>query len=119
LKLSTKRPAWLERGLLFFDTPVALFILTDRSLNDEGHILDLGTAMQNICLAALNYGLGICLEDQGVSYPKVLREIFQIPENKKIIISIAVGYPDWSFPANALVSGREPVRKNTCWIGFK
>jgi len=113
-----KRAAWLERGFRFFDAPVAVLILTDKSLGDIGPILDLGAVMQTICLAALNFGLGTCIEDQGVLYPKVLREIAQIPENKKIIIAIAIGYPDWNFPANALVSSRASIDHNTRWLGF-
>jgi nitroreductase len=113
-----KRAAWLERGFRFFDAPIAIIILTDRSLSDVGPLLDLGAAMQTICLAALNFGLGTCIEDQGVLYPEVLREIVQIPENKKIIIAIAIGYPDLDFPANGLVNGRESLDKNTRWVGF-
>jgi nitroreductase len=113
-----KRAAWLERGFRFFDAPVAIILLTDKSLSDIGPLLDLGAAMQNICLSALHFGLGSCIEDQGVLYPEVLRDILQIPENKKIIISIAIGYPDWDFPANALASGRESLGNNTRWMGF-
>jgi nitroreductase len=113
-----KRAAWLERGFRFFDAPVAILLLTDKSLSDCGPLLDLGAAMQNICLAALHYGLGTCIEDQGVLYPEAVREIAQIPDNKKIIIAIAIGYPDRDFPANALVNGRESLDKNTRWLGF-
>ena len=113
-----KRAEWLERGFRFFDAPVAIILLTDKSLSDIGPLLDLGAAMQNICLSALHFGLGSCIEDQGVLYPEVLREILQIPENKKIIISIAIGYPDWDFPANALASGRESLGNNSRWMGF-
>jgi len=113
-----KRAAWLERGFRFFDAPVGILILTDRSLSDAGPLLDLGAAMQSLCLAALSFGLGTCIEDQGGLYPEVLREIAQIPDNKRIIISIAIGYPDGDFPANAVVSSRESLDKNTRWVGF-
>jgi nitroreductase len=113
-----KRTAWLERGFRFFDAPVGILILTDRSLSDVGPLLDLGAAMQTLCLAALSFGLGTCIEDQGVLYPEVLKELAQIPDNKKIIISIAIGYPDWDFPANALVNSRESLENNTRWVGF-
>jgi len=113
-----KRASWLERGFRFFDAPVAIFILTDKSLSDEGPLLDLGAVMQTICLASLNFGLGTCIEDQGVMYPEVLREVAQIPQNKRIIISVAIGYPDWDFPANEIVTSREPLDNNTRWLGF-
>lgn len=113
-----KRAVWYERGFRFFDAPVGILILTDRCLSDVGPLLDLGAAMQTICLAAVNFGLGTCIEGQGVVYPEVLREIAGIPENKKIIIAIALGYPDWDFPANAIETSRESLEHNTRWIGF-
>jgi len=113
-----KRAEWLERGFRFFDAPVGILLLTDKSLSDSGPLLDIGTAMQNICLAALHFGLGTCIEDQSLPYPEVLREIAEIPDNKRIIIAIAIGYPDWDFPANDLSTGRESLDNNTCWIGF-
>jgi nitroreductase len=113
-----KRAEWMERGFRFFDAPVGILLLTDKSLSESGPVLDVGAAMQNICLAALNFGLGTCIEDQSVLYPEVLREIADIPENKRIIIAIALGYPDWDFPANQLSIGRESLDNNTRWIGF-
>jgi nitroreductase len=113
-----KRAQWFERGFRFFDAPVGILLLTDNSLSDSGPMLDIGAAMQNICLAALNYGLGTCIEDQGVLYPDVLRKIAKIPETKRIVIAIAIGYPDWDFPANNLRSDREALENITSWIGF-
>ncbi|MBU2643115.1 nitroreductase [bacterium] len=113
-----KRMQWMERGFRFFDAPVGVFLLTDKSLIESGPLLDLGAAMQNLCLAAVEYDLGTCIEDQSVLYPEVVRKILGIPEDKKIVIAIALGYPDWDFPANRLVSEREPVSNNTTWIGF-
>jgi nitroreductase len=108
----------MERGFRFFDAPVGILLLTDTSLSECGPLLDIGAAMQNICLAALNFGLGTCIEDQSVLFPQVLREALQIPENKRIIIAMALGDPDSDFPANTLSSERASIETNTRWIGF-
>jgi nitroreductase len=113
------RRRWMERGFRYFDAPAAIIISVDRSLTDDGPLLDIGAVIQTICLAALNYGIGTCIEDQGVMYPEVLREFAGILESKKIIISIAIGYPDWNFPANKLESKREPIEKVSSLIGFE
>ena len=113
-----KRQQWLERGFRYFDAPAAIIILTDRALAESAPLLDFGAVMQTICLAALHYGLGTCIEDQGVMYPDVLRKHLNIPDSKRIIIAIAIGYPDENFPANRLQSGRESVESITTWHGI-
>jgi len=113
-----KRAAWMERGFRFFDAPVGILLLTDTSLSESGPLLDMGAAMQNICLAARHFGLGTCIEDQSALYPEVLRDIAGIPENKRIIIAIAIGYPDWDFPANDISTDRASLDTNTRWVGF-
>ena len=112
-----KRVWWLERGFRFFDAPMAIIIATDKVLGEAGPLLDLGTVMQNICLAALQFGLGTCIEDQGVLYPEVFREQAGVPPTKRLIIAIALGYPDPDFPANLICSEREPAENLTTWAG--
>ena len=114
----SKRAAWMERGFRFFDAPAAIILLTDTALTDSGPLMDMGAVMQTICLAALDYGLGTCIEDQGVMYPENIRSVIKVPDTKRIIISIAIGYPDPDFPANKVESPREEIRNLTTWCGF-
>jgi nitroreductase len=114
-----KRAWWLERGFRFFDAPVAVIVVTDKALSESGPLFDIGAVTQTLCLAALQYGLGTCIEDQGVLYPEVARELAGIPESKRIMVAVAMGYPDWNFPANKLASPREPADKLTTWVGFE
>lgn len=113
-----KRAKWLERGFRYFDAPAVIVISADRCLSASGPLLDIGALIQTICLTAVHFGLGTCIEDQGVAYPEVLRKHARIPESKRIIAAIAIGYPDWDFPANKVESEREPVNNITTWLGF-
>ncbi len=113
-----KRSEWMERGLRYFDAPAAILICVDKQLSESGPLLDLGALMQNICLAALHHGLATCIEDQGVMYPEVVREHAGIPASKRLIIAIAIGFPDRDDIANTITSTREPVENLTKWIGF-
>ena len=113
-----KRTEWLERGFRFFDAPCAIIITTDKLLAESTPLIDIGAVMQNICLAALDHGLGTCIEDQGVMYPEVLRDLAGIGDHRRIMIAIAIGYPDAEFPANKLETDREPVDEITQWVGF-
>jgi nitroreductase len=90
----------------------------DRSLDDGYTLFDIGAISQTICLAALKYGLGTCIEDQGIMFPQVVRKFTSIPDSERIIIGIAIGYPDWDFPANELETEREPVENIARWYGF-
>ena len=113
-----KRAEWMKRGFRFFDAPAAFILSVDKALKPWWELFDFGAISQTICLAALKYGLGTCIEDQGVMYPEVIRKYAGIPESKRIIICIPIGYPDWDFPANRLESKREPVEAITTWCGF-
>lgn len=113
-----KRAQWMERGFRYFSAPAAIVICVDRMLAEGTPVFDIGAVTQTICLTALHYGLGTCIENQGVWYPEVLREHCNIPESKQIIIAIAIGYPNWEFPANLLETTRESVDNLTTWCGF-
>lgn len=114
-----KRSHWLARGFRFFGAPTAVIVCTDGQLTPAGPLIDIGAVVQTICLAALAFGLGTCIEDQGIAYPDVVRATVDIPPEKRIITSIAIGYPDWHFPANRLESERDPVAAVTTWRGFQ
>jgi nitroreductase len=113
-----KRAEWMKKGFRFFDAPAAFILSVDKSIGPWWELFDLGAFSQTICLAALERGLGTCIEDQGVMYPDVIRKYTGIPESKRIVICIPVGYPDRDFPANKLESKREPVEAVTTWCGF-
>jgi nitroreductase len=113
-----KRAKWLERGFRYFDAPAVIILSTDRCLSESGPLLDIGAVIQTICLTALHFGLGTCIEDQGTMYPEVLKKYAHILESKRIIMAIAIGYPDWDFPANKLETERESTKNITTWLGF-
>lgn len=113
-----KRAEWRQRSYRFFDPPAVIFISTDRSISVTQTQYDIGLVSQNICLAALQYGLGTCIVRQGVVYPDIIRELTGIPALKYIAIAIAIGYPDWDYPANHLDTTRKPVDNITVWHGF-
>lgn len=113
-----KRAEWIQRGFRLFNAPAAFILSRDKSLDESAlSLLDIGAITQTICLVALNYGLGTCIEDQGIMFPEVVRRFTGIPESKRIMICIAIGYPDWDFPANKLKTNREPVDSIVTWCG--
>ena len=112
-----KRQEWTLQGQRFFDAPNALIFYLDEALGPWS-LFDLGLFSQSVMLAALTFDLGTCSMAAVVRYPQVLRRISGIPDNKKIVLGMAIGYPDWQHPANKLVSPREAVASFTKWHGL-
>lgn len=115
-----KRAEWAQRGFRFFDAPAGIILSIDRSLIDSTKgelmaLMDIGSLSQNICLTALKYGLGTCINDQGIMFPQVVRKFTHIPESKLMCICIAIGYPDWNFPANKVETSREQLENVVTW----
>jgi nitroreductase len=110
-----KRKRWTLKMTRFFDAPNAIIIGLDEEVNNFQAIFSLGIITQTIALAALNFGLGTCIEHRAVYFPEVVRQITGIPESQRITIGIAIGYPDWEFPANRLQSTREPLDSIATW----
>lgn len=111
-----KRKEWEQRGFRYFDAPAAIFLTIDRSVDSTMTFLDMGAVMQTICIAATGLGLGTCIEDQGAMFPDLVRNQLGLPASKRIVICIAIGYPDQDFPANKLETTREPVRNLATWV---
>jgi nitroreductase len=114
-----KRSQWMMRGFRYFDAPAALVLSLDKSTNSTPAMCDIGILCQSICLVALEFGLGTCIEDQGILFPDILRKLAGIPESSMPTMCLAIGYPDWEFAANKLVTSREALANNTKWYGFE
>lgn len=113
-----KRDEWMQRGFCFFDAPAAIILTMDRSLEGTWAVFDLGVITQTICLAAMNFGLGTCIETQGVLFPDVIKQHTDMPESKEIIMSIAIGYPKEGAIINTLKTDREGLENITTWLGY-
>ena len=48
----------------------------------------------------------------------VVREHAGIPDDQVIMICVAMGYPDDSFPANEVVSKRKSISELATFVGF-
>ena len=114
-----KRRDWVLRGFRQFDAPVSVVITYDRSIHG-GDIapFDCGAVTNALVNAAWSRGLGCVINSQGIMQSPVVREHARIPDDQVIMICVAMGFPDDSFPANAVVSTRKPVEEAAVFIGF-
>ena len=114
------RRDWVLRGFRQFDAPVSIVVTYDRSI-DGGDItpFDCGGVSNAIVNAAWSRGLGCVINSQGILQSPVVRAHAKIPDDQVIMICIAMGYPDESFPANAVVSQRKSVDEAATFVGFE
>ena len=113
------RTEWLFRGFRFFDAPAAIILSSSPALTEAVMAFNIALFAQTFCLAAMDFQLGTCIAQQGVSYPEVIRHHTGMPESERIIIGISVGYPDPAFAANDVLTEREPVNAFAQWHGFE
>ena len=66
--------------------------------------------------AAWDRGLGSVINGQGIMRSDIV--LANIPEDEVIMTCVAMGYPDDSFPANAVRSDREPNGDFVRFVGF-
>lgn len=106
-----RQEEWNESMVQFYDPPAVIIIVVDKMLQGSWPIMDIGFVVQNITLAAQEYGLGTCIMRAIVDFPEHVRKIVGIPESKRIIVGITIGYPDYDQQINQLITSRERIDK--------
>jgi nitroreductase len=114
------RPRRLQqfaRNYEFFGAPVALFLVIDRRMG-RGQWAHLGMFMQSIALAAVEAGLGTCMQEAWAPLRRTLATHFALPDDEMIYCGIALGHPDPDAAVNRLRSERVAVEEFTRFLGF-
>ena len=114
-----KRQDWVLRGFRQFDAPVCIIITYDAVLADsDDTAFDCGAVTTALVNAAWSRGLGAVINSQGIMQSPVVREHANIADDQIIMKAVALGWPDDSFPANAVVSERKSVDEASTFLGF-
>ncbi len=114
------RMDWVLRGFRQFDAPVCVIITYDKTLSGSDDTpFDCGAVSTALVNAAWSRGLGAVINSQGIMQSPVVREHAGIADDQVIMKAIAIGWPEDSFPANAVVSERKSVEEAARFVGFK
>ena len=114
-----KRQDWVLRGFRQFDAPVSIVVTYDRALfGGDIAPFDCGAVTTALVNAAWSRGLGCVINSQGIMQSPVVREHAHIADDQVIMICVAMGWPDETFPANAVQSRRKSVAEATRFVGF-
>ncbi|WP_068874523.1 MULTISPECIES: nitroreductase [unclassified Phenylobacterium] len=113
------RQDWVLRGFRQFDAPVCIIVTFDKELQGmDDAPFDCGAVATALVNAAWSRGLGAVINSQGIMQSPVVREHAGVADDQVIMKSIALGWPDETFPANAVVSERKPVKEAAVFVGF-
>jgi nitroreductase len=103
-----------EGSCNFYGAPVAVILSLDDCYSFR-QMVDAGTFVGYFVLAAHELGLGSCPVGLIDSYVDEIKEFLNIPENKKVVIGLALGYADEKSPVNAFKSGRANISDLVRW----
>jgi nitroreductase len=99
-----------------FDAPCLIVATIHRDNAVEYAMLDIGLIVQTLCLLAHAKGLGTLIMAAAVQYPDLIRQIASIPEDRRIVLGIALGYPDRNYELNHFERKRAELEEFVHWI---
>jgi nitroreductase len=101
---------------VLFDAPCLVVACIPKATLVEYAMLDIGLILQTLCLSAYDSGIGSCIMAVSVGYPALLRKIASIPEDRRIIMGVALGYPDPDYPLNRFDRARADTSEFVRWV---
>jgi len=104
-----------EGSCRFYGAPVAILICLDDSF-PKSRLVDIGLVLGYILLIAHEQGLATCPIGLITAYEDEIKDLLNIPENKMVVIGVALGYPDLKSPINGFKSTRENLEMFIRWV---
>jgi hypothetical protein len=115
-----KRQDWVLRGFRQFDAPVSIVVTYDRTLQGSDIApFDCDGVVNCIVNSAWSRCPGCVINSQGIMQSPVVRAQAGIPDDQVIQTCVAMGWPDDTFPANAVVSQRKSVDEAAVFVSFE
>jgi len=99
-----------EGSCNFYGAPVAIIMCLDDSFSNR-QMIDIGTVLGYLVLTAYDFGLATCPIGLIADYADEIKDLLNIPENKKVVIGVAMGYSDLENPMSQFRSPSVMSRK--------
>jgi nitroreductase len=97
-----------EGSCNFYGAPVAVIMCLDNAFS-KARLVDVGIALGYFVLIAQNFGLSTCPIGLINAYEDDIKELLDIPDNKDVVIGIALGYADKDNPVNTFKTPRDSL----------
>ncbi len=104
-----------EGSCRFYGAPVAILFCLDDAF-PRARMVDVGSALGYFVLTAHEFGLGTCPIGLIAAYEDEIKDLLNIPEDKHVVIGVALGYPAWEVPVNRFKTQRDELEKFVRWI---
>ena len=99
------------RNFEFFGAPHVAIVTTSRSLGVYGAV-DCGLYVQTFLLAAEALGLGACAQAALAMRSELLREWFELDDDRQVVCGIAFGHPDPDHPTSRFRTRRADLEES-------
>ncbi|WP_286690945.1 MULTISPECIES: nitroreductase [unclassified Aeromicrobium] len=96
------------RNFEFFGAPHVAIVTTAKSLGVYGAV-DCGLYVQSFLLAAQALGLGACAQAALAMRSELLREWFELDDDRQVVCGISFGHPDPDHPTASYRTTRAPL----------
>jgi nitroreductase len=103
-----------EGSCNFYGAPTAIIVTVDQAFS-SARLTDIGIAAGYVVLAAHAMGLGTCPIGLIAAFAEEIKEYLNIPEEKDVVLGIAVGYRDEDSPINQARSERASLNDLVRW----
>lgn len=99
----------------FYGAPHAIYLFQEAYLS-LWSLFDMGLFAQTLMLAANAKGLGTVPQAFATDYARAVKEFLSIPETKRLVLGISIGYPDMESPVNQFRSDRAETGDMVKWV---
>jgi nitroreductase len=99
----------------FYGAPHAVYLFQDASLT-LWSLFDLGLFAQTLMLAARARGLGTVPQAFATDYASEIKRFLGIPDTKRLVLGMSIGYVDEQAPENAFRSDRGEIGQFVKWL---
>ncbi len=103
-----------EGSCNFYGAPTALILTVDQVFS-SARLTDIGIVVGYLVLAAHALGLGTCPIGLITAFDDDIKEELSIPDEKQVVIGIALGYRDPEGSVNKARSERVPIGELVKW----
>ncbi len=104
-----------QANFRFYNAPHAFYFYQDAALSSWS-LVDIGMFIQSVMLSANALGLGTVPQAFATDYAPQVKTFLSLPETKRLIVGMSVGYPNMDSPVNQLRTDRASTDELVQWL---